>query len=225
MPSPQEDHHRNPFRHRRLPHFKNLGSTDPHIFFLTFRLAGTLPPGRCSFHTTDKDDAATFTALDTLLDRATHGPTYLQIPDLASIITTEFQNTLNPSTSIWTIMPNHVHILAEIPPPVSKQLPSILRTIKGRTARFCNQHLGIQGKPFWQDETCDRLVRDGHEYNLIARYIENNPVKAGLVSTPELHPWTWSRAWYRAAGSLPKLNESSEQRGTSGPPPLTTQVE
>ena len=50
--------------------------------------------------------------------------------------------------------------------------------------------LGLTGKPFWQDESYDRLVRDRLEFERIRRYIENNPVRAGLVAAPEDYPWS-----------------------------------
>jgi hypothetical protein len=45
----------------------------------------------------------------------------------------------------------------------------------------------------WQDESYDHLVRDDNEFWRIARYIENNPVTAGLAPTPE--KYRWSSAW------------------------------
>ena len=51
-----------------------------------------------------------------------------------------------------------------------------------------------QGQSFWQDESYDRLVRDGAEFQRIERYIEWNPVKAGLVARPEDFPWSSAKA-------------------------------
>ena len=53
--------------------------------------------------------------------------------------------------------------------------------------------LGFTGQPFWQDESYDRLVRDGEEFQRIVRYIETNPVNAGLVAMPEEFPWSSAR--------------------------------
>ena len=50
--------------------------------------------------------------------------------------------------------------------------------------------LGHTGQPFWQDESYDRLVRDEAEFQRITRYIEMNPVKAGLAAKPEDFPWS-----------------------------------
>jgi REP-associated tyrosine transposase len=53
--------------------------------------------------------------------------------------------------------------------------------------------LALTGKPFWQDESYDRLVRDAAEFERIRHYIEYNPVRAGLVELPEEYPWSSAR--------------------------------
>ena len=83
-------------------------------------------------------------------------------------------------------MPNHVHVLL-LPGIAPKRL---LQSIKGVTAREANRVLGRTGQSFWQRESYDRWVRDQHEWDRIAAYIENNPVKAGLVSRAEDYPWS-----------------------------------
>ena len=54
--------------------------------------------------------------------------------------------------------------------------------LKGYTAREANRLLGRTGQPFWQGESYDHWVRDETEFIRIIAYIENNPVKAGLVA-------------------------------------------
>ena len=53
--------------------------------------------------------------------------------------------------------------------------------------------LGLTGRPFWQDESFDRLVRNDTEFERIVEYIERNPVMAGLAATPEEFPWSSAR--------------------------------
>ena len=53
--------------------------------------------------------------------------------------------------------------------------------------------LGLTGRPFWQDESFDRLVRNDAEFERIVDYIERNPVMAGLAATPEEYPWSSAR--------------------------------
>jgi putative transposase len=93
------------------------------------------------------------------------------------------------SLHAFVIMPNHVHLLCT--PVVS--LAEVLRRNKGPTARLANGLLGRHGVKFWQEEYFDRIVRIGDEFGRIRRYIEWNPVKAGLVALPE--EFRWSSAW------------------------------
>jgi putative transposase len=86
-------------------------------------------------------------------------------------------------------MGNHVHLL--ITPRV--EVSGLMQSLKRYTAREGNRILGLTGQPFWQDESYDRLLRDGTEFERIARYIERNPVNAGLATAPEDFPW--SSAW------------------------------
>ena len=83
-------------------------------------------------------------------------------------------------------MPNHVHLLILPRTPV----PSIMRWLKSWTARRANQMLGRVGQPCWQDESYDHWARHLREFNRIVEYVEQNPVQAGLVTTPELWPWS-----------------------------------
>jgi len=43
---------------------------------------------------------------------------------------------------------------------------------------------------FWQDESYDHCVSDEDELERIIRYIEHNPVNAGLVDVAELWPFS-----------------------------------
>jgi putative transposase len=83
-------------------------------------------------------------------------------------------------------MANHVHVL--LLPLVSP--PKLLQALKGATARFANLALGRTGQPFWQAESYDHWARDQDEFDRILAYIENNPVKAGLVIRPEHFRWS-----------------------------------
>ena len=64
-------------------------------------------------------------------------------------------------------------------------LSDLVRRVKGPTACQANKCLGRTGEPFLQQEYFDRTVRSEEEFARIRRYIEWNPVKAGLVARPE----------------------------------------
>jgi len=69
-------------------------------------------------------------------------------------------------------------------------LPRLTRTLKSFTAKRANQALGLTGRPFWQEESYDRLVRKPEEFDRDRYYIEQNPVRAGLVKDASDYPWS-----------------------------------
>jgi len=127
--------------------------------------------------------------MDRYLDGAATGPVFLKQPQLASMII----NSLHKGVALghydlgaFVIMSNHVHVLLR--PLIA---PSrLLQSLKGFTAREANRLLGRTGEPFWQAESYDHWVRDEEQYKRITKYIENNPVNAGLVERPEDYPWS-----------------------------------
>lgn len=88
------------------------------------------------------------------------------------------------------VMPDHVHVLLV---PLELSLVEIMKKIKGGTARSVNQRLGQSGS-LWQRDYFDRQMRGDEDVRAKGEYIAHNPVRAGLVATPEEYPWLW-RAW------------------------------
>lgn len=88
--------------------------------------------------------------------------------------------------SAYTVMPNHVHLLVK--PLVT--LPKLTKSLKGITAKRANQMLASTGSTFWQEESYDHLVRNDTEFYRIRNYIEENPVRAGLVNSPADFRWS-----------------------------------
>ena len=169
---------------RRLPHLQAGGRP----IFLTWRLHGSLPPNRVFGSQASSGHA--FVAMDSLLDRARSGPLHLRRPEVAELIVRALlhgQDSMKYyELHAWVVMANHIHVLLT----PSVELAKITHSLKRFTAREANRILGLTGQPFWQDESYDRLVRDRGEFDRIVRYIEHNPVTAGLVSAPALYPWS-----------------------------------
>ena len=94
----------------------------------------------------------------------------------------------------FVIMPNHVHLL--LSPAIA--LDKLTKFLKGITAKRANLLLESTGTSFWQEESYDYLVRNDREFNQIRRYIENNPVRAGLVQ--EACEYRWSSAGWQPGG-------------------------
>jgi putative transposase len=178
------------FHRRRLPHFHAIGVP----IFPTWRLHGSLPSNR-RFNPSLTDGEA-FVAMDRVLDESRLGPLYLSIPDVARVVVEaiEYRHLRQYELHCYAVMPNHVHLL--ITPSI--EVPRLTQSLKRHSARRANLILGLTGKPFWQDESYDRLVRNREEFQRVAHYIANNPVKAGLAPQPESFPW--SSAARRGAG-------------------------
>jgi putative transposase len=168
---------------RRLPHWDVIGQP----IFVTFRLYGSLPKGRA--FPPDLTAGQAFVALDRLLDQATQGPTFLRRPDIASLVVQALHEGEvrfhRYKLHAFVVMSNHVHLLAT----GSVALHSWLRPLKGFTGHEANRILSQHG-PFWQEESYDHLLRKPDEFERIKRYIEWNPVKAGLARSPEEFPWS-----------------------------------
>ena len=125
------------------------------------------------------------------LDSASTGPRWLRDERVADVVAAGIKRVAEDGlcrVHAWVVMPNHVHVLME--PRAS--LGAITKRLKGTTARAANSILGRTGKYFWQDESFDHWVRDEAQFAKIKRYIERNPVAAGLVARGE--DWKWSSA-------------------------------
>src|ERR1700686_2181916 len=181
---------------RNLPHWQPEGAT----FFVTWRLFGSLPLQKrtarngCDTGSPLKTETPgeRFVRLDRALDRTAIGPHWLRIPRVADCVTElilKGEKELGYfSLHAFVVMPNHVHLL--IKPKI--ELRRVMNGIKGSAANAANEILGRTGKPFWQDGSFDHWVRTEKEFGNIFRYIERNPVSAGLARRPE--DWVWSSA-------------------------------
>ncbi len=168
---------------RRLPHLSRKGAA----YFVTWHLYGSLPQER--YPPNGKlNSGAAFVWMDRYLDATQVGPRWLNSDDVAQVVE-ESLHRQESDVHSYVIMPNHVHVLMTPKIP----LPKLMQYIKGKSAREANKILGTSGKPFWQHESYDRLVRTPEEFSKIQRYIENNPLRAALSQTPD--SYRWSSAW------------------------------
>jgi putative transposase len=165
--------------------------------FLTWRLHDSLPPHRI-FAADALNSGEAFAAMDRLLDETRTGSFHLRQPAIADMIVEAIEDNGNILKHYvlhaFVVMPNHVHLLAT--PAVA--LPKLTKSLKGVTAKRANAILGLTGTPFWQEESYDHLIRNEQEFNQIQNYIEQNPVRAGLVK--EASEYRWSSAGWATRG-------------------------
>ena len=171
--------------HRRLPHIYPEGKP----LFITWHLHGSLP--HSSYPPPGKLNAGqAFVWIDRHLDAARSGPLYLKQEPIAQLVIASIRYNAEQlqhyELHAFVVMANHVHLLV-----LPRVNPSrFLQSVKGYTAREANRLLGRTGQPFWQAESYDHWVRDDGEWERIKAYVENNPVKAGLVANAEDYPWS-----------------------------------
>ena len=99
----------------------------------------------------------------------------------------------------WVIMPNHSHSI--LTRAEDWELETLMKDHKSFTAHAANKILRRKGQ-FWMPEYYDRYIRTPEHFRNTVRYIENNPVKAGLCNKPS--DWPFSSAWFREHGKLKK---------------------
>lgn len=100
----------------------------------------------------------------------------------------------------WVIMPNHVHLL--IKQVDGFPLGKLVQRWKSGSSRLINRTLGRSGR-LWMPDYWDRYVRDHEHFRRVAAYIHDNPVKAGLCSTPSAWPWSSASSGGPRTGRLP----------------------
>jgi putative transposase len=172
---------------RTLPHWQPEGCD----LFLTWRLSGSLPAKTMAAlrASKTKELGKRFREYDLELDKASSGPLWLKDPHIASVVVAGIRAAGEKGlchVRAWVVMPNHVHLLIAPLAPMA----AITKAIKGATARQANHLLGRTGEYFWQDESFDHWIRDDAEFAKVKKYIERNPVAAGLVSEESKWPWS-----------------------------------
>jgi REP element-mobilizing transposase RayT len=188
----------NPTTHRGwhsrgyLPHFDGSDV----IQSITYRLHDALPVEVVEALKQDdrlQDDATKRQQLETLLD-AGYGACYLREEHIATLVEENWKHFDNQRYRLlaWVVMPNHVHVLIRILE--GFPLDRIIKSWKSYTALEANKLLNRNGR-FWYPDYFDRFIRDQNHFGAVVRYIHNNPVKAGLVDSPELWPFSSAKLW------------------------------
>lgn len=172
---------------RKLPHLH----PDERYLFLTWRLWRAIP--RRKPDVLYAASGQRFAAEDRELALFASGPRWLSDPRIADVVANAILRGDNQrqfyELYAWVVMPNHVHILVLPLAPAA----IFMRWLKGSSARSANGILGRTGEQFWQDESYDHYLRKGDQLARTVNYIEQNPVAAGIVGSPEHWPWSSAR--------------------------------
>ena len=101
----------------------------------------------------------------------------------------------------FVVMPDHWHALIGLREPWT--LPKFMHSLMSHVGANTSTHL-TKHQTAWQDGYYETLIKTARQVTYVALYIEENPVKKGLVSTPEeweesslkrkdliTDPWPW----------------------------------
>lgn len=86
----------------------------------------------------------------------------------------------------WVILPEHIHFIAQVGEG-SKGIVAMCQSFKSFTTRLAWEH-GDHGT-LWQRSFHDHGIRQVEDFNDLARYVFNNPVRLGIVGEAETYRW------------------------------------
>lgn len=91
----------------------------------------------------------------------------------------------------YALMPNHVHLMVtpEDPTGVSEMMQAVGRVY---VPRFNHRHERTGG--LWEGRYRSFAIENENYWLTCMRYVELNPVRAGLVTSPDEYPWSSARA-------------------------------
>ena len=125
----------------------------------------------------------------------------------------------------FVVMPEHIHIL--ISEPKRKTIPIVMQVLKQRVGlrllpkrrpRAQREFWETIRRHFWQPRSYDFNVYSDRKVTEKLRYMHRNPVRRGLVSSPELWRWSSYRAFAFGEQGVVKLNWQPERKKRNANP-------
>ena len=127
----------------------------------------------------------------------------------------------------FALMTTHVHLL--VTPSTQLALPLTMKACEERYVQYCNRKYDRIGT-LWSGRYKALIVDEERYWLQCLRYIERNPVEAGMVNDPGDYPWssyqthafgdasTWltPHPLYLALGSTPELRQAVYRAICSG---------
>jgi len=128
----------------------------------------------------------------------------------------EYKERLGAKVYPWAWMGNHYHLLVEV---AHEHLRGFAGGIQQKYARYHHGRHGTRGV-FWQGRFGSKPVEVGEYLVSCGRYIERNPVRAGLVEKAWAYRWSSARHYVEGVEDgltdtnvyLGKMTEGDRQR-------------
>lgn len=100
----------------------------------------------------------------------------------------EWKNKLGCKVYAYCLMTNHVHLIVD-PGSKPENIALLMKRVAGRQTRYVNR-LEKRSGTLWEGRYKSSPI-DADEYLLACcRYVELNPLRAGMVVDPEAYPWS-----------------------------------
>src|SRR5437660_2183903 len=140
-------------------------------------------PSRKSHPSSIREDSRTF-----FVTSATAGRRALLQSDRMATLFIDVLRSYSGKFKIheFTVMPDHFHLLVTLDGDLT--IEKAVQLIKGNFSYRAKKELGFQGE-VWQKGFSEDRVYDRESFLAHKSYIENNPVKAGLVRSAEEYPY------------------------------------
>lgn len=118
-------------------------------------------------------------------------PTFFQDSDYQLYLDLLLEWSQAFGVQVWSycLMTNHVHLI--VVPERESSLAAAIGEVHRRYSRSINFRMGWRGH-LWQGRF-HSFPMDENYLLASARYVEHNPVKAGMVNSPGEYPWSSAR--------------------------------
>ena len=120
----------------------------------------------------------------------------------------------------FCLMTNHVHLILG-PGEAVAGLGQLMKRLAGRQTRYVNRQEGRRGT-LWESRYKSSPIQTEAYLLACCRYVELNPVRAGITDRPEGYRWSSYRQrvgqghdfpWLDAAAAFGWLGQTDEERG------------
>ena len=91
---------------------------------------------------------------------------------------------------VYTLMTNHIHTI--VMPESERGLGEVFRNTHSQYGHWFNRKYGLSGH-LWQARYYSCVLGESHLWSAV-RYVERNPVRAGMVKRAEDYRWSSARA-------------------------------
>lgn len=117
----------------------------------------------------------------------------------------------------YCLMTNHVHLL--VTPAADESISRTMKDVGSRYAQYVNKRYQRTGT-LWEGRHRSSLVQTERYLLTCYRYVELNPVRAGMVRRPEEYPWSsysmnsrGDTGWLTPRDEYLQLGRDAKERG------------